>query len=442
MVRRSPGSNDTIAAIATCCVAPSGINIIRISGDRAESVIKGIFKSVDIEDGMEPNRMYLGRIIGDNFLERAFCVLYKAPKSYTGEDVAEIHCHGGRGVTAAVLRLVLKNGARLAEAGEFTKRAFLNGKLKLNEAEGVADMINAETEGQVRNAYKLMSGEITTGIEEAQGYIKEAIAYIEAKLDYPDEMADETDEKILPILNKAIGITDRLIASSEKTKTLKYGIDIAIIGNPNSGKSSLLNAILKEERAIVTPIAGTTRDVIKESVEYRGIKLNFLDTAGIRESDDEIEMMGVNKSYDAARSADIVIYLKDATDRDGAEPKILKGLKYIKVINKTDVADTDEDGIKISALKGINIDNLLERIATEAGLGKIDGGIITNERHVSALCECKKYLNSALNGYETTSPDCVTVDLYSAAEELGKITGSDVGEDVIEEIFTRFCVGK
>ncbi len=437
---------DTIAAIATNPLFSAGISIIRISGDNAESVIDKIFSCSAAPQERKPNVMYLGTVKGKNFSEKAFCVFYKAPKSYTGEDVAEIHCHGGRGVTTAVLNLILENGARLAEAGEFTKRAFLNGKMSLSEAEGVAEMINAETEGQVKNAYRLMSGELNTLLEKIYSDLTYCAALSEAKMDYPEETEDEDIGACKQIIAKALSEVRDLLKSSANRKILQNGADIAIIGIPNAGKSSFLNAVCKEDRAIVTALAGTTRDVVKESVEVGGIKLNFLDTAGIRESGDEIEKIGIERSRKAAANADVVIFITDATVESEKEEEIAKlteGRPTVKVCNKTDEEKYPKEGIRICAKTGENVDKVLEEVLKKVKSDEIKtNGVITVERHISALRECEKHLADCLDGYETKTPDLIAVDLYQARKALGKIGGKDVPEETVNEIFSRFCVGK
>ena len=441
---------DTIVAVATSMTSSAGINIIRISGDNSLRWVGEIFSSRKISDGvMEPNRMYLGRIDGKNFSEKAFCVYYKSPFSYTGEDVVEIHCHGGKGVTTAIVRMLREKGARPAEAGEFTKRAFLNGKMTLNEAEGVIDMINASSESQIKTAYRLMNGELTRGIEECEKLLVETAATLEAKLDYPEELEDDARMIAKPKLGEAKGVCSRLIACSARRKTLNEGVYIAIIGTPNAGKSSLLNALLGEERAIVSDEAGTTRDVVRESVDYDGIRFNFLDTAGIREGGaGKVEKIGIERSLNTIESADVIIFVTDATvpvsDDERRIAGLVSGKKTVTVQNKTDrEAYPREGAMKISAKTGEGVNGLVDRLLEEADRdGIYEEGVITNERHIYALEEAYRQIREAEEGFDFMPSECVLENVRAALSALGRITGKDVSDSIIDEVFSRFCVGK
>ena len=304
---------DTIVAVATSLATTSAINIIKVSGEDAFAIVQSVFSCKKMPSSPEPNYMYLGRIEGKNFSERAFCVFFKGPHSYTGEDVAEVHCHGGIGVTQAIVRLLREKGARPAQAGEFTKRAFLNGKLTLAEAEGLLDVINAESESAIHNAYRLVGGQLLQGLYESEKRLISAMAMLEVKLDYPEEVEEDTFPQAQEALRFALKEVAALLSSAAYAKIVKYGADVAIVGLPNVGKSTLLNALVRSDRAIVSDIAGTTRDVLSESIELSGIRLNFLDTAGIRESGDVIEKIGVERSKKAIEGADIVLFITDLT---------------------------------------------------------------------------------------------------------------------------------
>ena len=438
----------TICAISTA--VGGAIGIVRVSGPKAIEIVDSIFVSASGRKlcDYENQSLAYGNILTDDgmMLDEVLVSVFRHPHSYTGEDCVEISCHGSSFILQQVVQQLLNHGCFNAQPGEFTKRAFLNGKLSLSEAEGVADMINAETTSQVRNAFLLMSGELTQGIEKAEKELVSAAAYLEAKMDYPEELEEETKPLAKAVLKSALNETERLLKSSGKAKMLNNGINIAIIGIPNAGKSSVLNAILKEDRAIVTPIAGTTRDVIKESVEYKGIKLNFLDTAGIREDGDEIEKIGIDKTKEAIKKADVVLFISDPT-REKAEEKeieeLIKDKDVVRLINKSDIKKTDGDGISISAVTGENIDVILDEVLKKCNTEEMDKeGVVTNERHVSALKECKKHLDEALRNYDFAATECTVVDVYAAAEALGKITGRSASDEVVDEIFSTFCVGK
>ncbi len=439
--------SDTIVAVATSMSSSAGVNIVRVSGDKALAIAKKIFVSKKLTEPMQPNYMYLGRVVSRNFTEKAFCVYYKSPFSYTGEDVIEVHCHGGKGVTTAIVRTIRENGARPAEPGEFTKRAFLNNKMSLAEAEGVIDMINARTESQMLNAYRLMSGELMKGIVESEKRLIETASMLEAKLDYPEELEEETRPAAKDALENALKEVDRLLSTTANVKTVEGGADIAIVGVPNAGKSSLLNAIVKQERAIVSDIAGTTRDVLKESVEIDGIRLNFLDTAGIREGKDVIEIMGIERSKKAIESADVILNVIDVSREKNEEEialeTLLKGKKVVTVANKTDKELFPREGVRICAKTGEGVQDVINEIMRLVGRESIyDEGVLTNERHIYALQECKREIEEALSSYEIFPSECILENVRGALCAIGKITGNSVSESIVDEVFSRFCVGK
>lgn len=440
--------NDCIAAAATSTAANAGINILRISGDGALPLAQKIFTFPVPDTDIIQDTMYLGVINGKSFSDRAFCVYFKAPKSYTGEDVVEFHCHGGRGLANAVLRLIFDNGARPAEAGEFTKRAFLNGKLSLAQAEGVCEIINAESEEQIAQAYRQLSGEISKEIYSMEERLVEIISGLEAKLDYPEEIEDSFDAAAKDGLTAVKARVEKLLENSRYASVVADGVSVAITGLPNVGKSSLLNALVMSDRAIVTDIAGTTRDVLRESIELDGIRINILDTAGIRESGDGIEKIGVERTKQAVKAADIVIFVTDTTVPVGAEEnaveEMLEGKIVIKAANKSDIGKFErENAVKITAKPPAEIAPLLERLKKIIGLEKIhSSAVITQRRHIDCLVKASGFINGALEAFGSVPAECTLLDIHEALRELSAITGGNVGENIVNEIFSKFCVGK
>lgn len=440
---------DVIVAVATSTAGNAGVNIIRLSGEGVKKIIEKIFYSKSLaKKEMIPNMMYLGKIQGKNFMEQALCVFFKAPKSYTGEDVAEFHCHGGKGIAKAVMSLCIDKGARPATAGEFTKRAFLNGKMNLAQAEGIMEIINAESESQIMQSYRLLSGEISQGIYEMEERLIKVIAGLEVRLDYPEETEDEPNQPYEENIKEVIKDIGKLLEGAKHTKTITEGLNVAIIGLPNVGKSSLLNGLVMAERAIVTEHEGTTRDVLKEQIVLDGIKINLLDTAGIRQSVDDIEKIGIEKSRETIKAADIIIFLMDLSKPQTEQEKELENLfddkKTLRVANKKDISRYPrENAIYIKAKPPRDIEELKNKILELAGKEEIfNSNIITTERHITCLKEAKEHFKKALKGFNKVPAECSLIDIREGYNELAKITGDDISESIIEEVFSTFCVGK
>ncbi|MBO5713953.1 MAG: tRNA uridine-5-carboxymethylaminomethyl(34) synthesis GTPase MnmE, partial [Clostridia bacterium] len=337
-------TSENIAAISTA-LAPSGVAVIRISGDNPLIVAEKMFTPLGKTPVKEftPNVMYAGEVDAGDFCDFGMCVYFKAPKSFTGEDTIEFHIHGGTAITRGVLQKVLSSGARLATNGEFTKRAFINGKLSLSSAEGLIDMINSEAVSGVRAGYNLYREKLTKEIELEQDKITQALAEIDADMDFPEEDLEEmSTDRVQELLSSVVEKLDKLIASYKTGRILKSGVKVAIVGKPNTGKSSTLNAILNYDKAIVSDIAGTTRDIVEGATDINGVRFNFSDTAGIRESDDVIERMGVNLSKRVLEESDIILFIIDASQFDSLDEEIFELIKdknYITVINKIDKSD-------------------------------------------------------------------------------------------------------
>jgi len=454
----------TITAIGTS-LGTSGINIIRLSGENSLNIIKKIF---DNYSKLSPNSIIYGKL-NDNgaFVDNVLISYFKAPNSFTGEDICEINCHGGTYITREILDLVIKNGAELATPGEFSKRAFLNGKMDLSEAEGVIDLINAKTKTEARIATEQLDGQLFKKIVDLREKLIEILAQVEVSIDYPEYDNVEVDNShVLNLLELEICEISKLIDSYEEGKYIKNGINVAILGRPNVGKSSLLNNLAQYERAIVTDIAGTTRDIVEETINIGDVILNISDTAGIRDTEDVIEKIGVSKSIKKMDEVDLVIYILNADENLSKEDintlsKIQnKGIKYIVVINKMDkyvksIFDTFmlqlsenniNETVNISIYENSGIDDLKKKILHmffEDSLNNINEVMIVNERHKKLLEKSVEYLNNAKKDVLKDMPvDIISIQIKESAKKLGEIIGYDISQDIVDKIFTKFCLGK
>ena len=454
---------DTIAAISTGMTS-SGIGIVRISGPDAVEIADKIYDSRNGKKlaDMPTHTIHYGYIRdGEEFLDEVLVMLMRGPRSFTSEDTVEINCHGGVYAMNRILELVTRKGARLAEPGEFTKRAFLNGRIDLSQAEAVIDVINAKNEYALKSSVSQLKGSVLKAVREIREKIIYHIAYIESALDdpehisldgYPEQLEEQTEQWIEKITS--------LIASAENGKRMKEGIRTVIVGKPNAGKSSLLNVLLGEERAIVTDIAGTTRDVLEEQMSLSGLSLNIIDTAGIRETEDVVEKIGVKKAKTYAKDADLVIYVADSStqldENDEEIMELIRDRKAIVLLNKMDLdlvtteemirERLDKPVIPISAKEEQGIDRLEQTIKDmfyDGNLSFNDQIYITNMRQKAALSEALESLKQVMTSIQNQMPeDFFSIDLMNAYEELGSITGESVGEDLVNEIFSKFCMGK
>ena len=453
----------TIVAIST---APGigGIGIIRMSGEDSFNILEKVFdakKKEDI-DKIKGYTIKYGNIVDENknIIDEVLVSYFKAPRSYTAENMCEINSHGGIVIMNKILDLCLRNGAQMAEPGEFTKRAFLNGRLDLSQAEAVIDVINAKTDKEAKVSVEQLEGNLSNKIEKIRKTIISIMADIEATIDYPEyDLEEVTNQKISDILSEVDKELDSLEKSFYNGKILREGINTAIIGRPNAGKSSLLNVILNEERAIVTDIEGTTRDTIEEYISIEGVPLKILDTAGIRNANDEVEKIGVNKAVEIAKKSDIVIAIFDITRQFNEEDRkiidLVKEKNAIIVLNKIDL----EKDLKIKELEEINKPIVRISTKTREGVDKLFGEIVklfklneiandgefivSNNRHKSLILNARKNLTKARETIDNHLPiDIISSFMKEILEELGKITGETVTEDVIKEIFSKFCLGK
>ena len=446
--------SNTIVALSPPNLA-GAISIVRLSGNEAIDIADKLFRNKKDKQpsSFKPRMLEHGTIHTENFNEDCLCVVFKAPYSYTGENLVEFQLHGGMKISEGVIRACLGAGARLATNGEFTKRAFMNGKMSLASAEGMMDMINAESEAEIRAGYNLLKGELSILAENAQNELTDLLSEIEVSFDYPEETIEYVTKKT---------VKDRLIAMNEKItntlatartgKLLKNGVNVLILGKPNAGKSSLLNRLLSFDRAIVTDIAGTTRDTIEDTFIVNGTKFNVIDTAGIRETDDTVEKIGVDKAKSLIDGADIILYVKDASTKDTTEDKLIQDLiktkNYIVAINKSDVIenaniDLKNNEILVSAKNNTGIDLLKNKLyeLSNTSPAMHSNIIITNERHKDALERARISISQALDNMEL-SLDLISIDLKLAYSALGEITGNTTGEDIIDAIFSKFCLGK
>lgn len=444
---------NTICAISTP-IGRGAISIVRLSGKDSLKIMGEVFssKSFDIQK-IQPRFMYFGEFdLGDNAKENCLAVYFKAPFTYTGEDLVEFQIHGGTLLTQKVLSRVIEKGARLAEAGEFTKRAFENGKISLDMAESIIGEINAESVGELKASLNQAQGRLARKIKALQDSLTENIAQIEATLDYPEEDFEKSaKEQIFANISQISGVLDEFIKTYESSKFITKGINVAIVGSPNVGKSSLLNALIGQDRAIVTDIAGTTRDVLSETVQYKGVNLNFIDTAGIRESADVVEKIGIERSKNSINNADVILFVLDGSRKmsqyDREIDILLKNKNNVlKIVNKCDLArelEEQENEIKISALREENVENLKEKIFSMIFEEEIDFNkdIIINTRHIQILNESKAIVNEILSN-QSASMDVIAMLIKNLWNSLGKITGECENESIIDLIFSKFCLGK
>lgn len=455
---------DTIAAISSAA-GNSGIGIIRVSGDEAIEVVDKIFRPANKNKklaNVESHTVHYGHIMdGDKTLDQVLVIVMKNPHSYTGEDTVEIDCHGGMLILKKVLDLVLKNGARTAEPGEFTKRAFLNGRIDLSQAEAVMDLINSKNDFALNSSIEQLKGGVSDAIKDIRKDIIYHIAFIESALDDPEHISlDGYDEEITEMLNENIDKISKLVNSFDNGRIMKEGIKTVILGKPNAGKSSLLNLMLGEDRAIVTDIEGTTRDTLEENINFNGLSLKIIDTAGIRDTEDLVERIGVNKAKEIAKEGDLIIYVVDGSreldDNDREIIKLINDKQAIILVNKSDMdtvinidelkKDSNRDVILFSAKNGEGMDQHEEEIRNMFYSGKVtynDQVYITNARHKEALENALESLKQVKNSVDAGMPeDFYSIDLMDAYTDLGLIIGESVEDDLVDEIFSKFCMGK
>jgi tRNA modification GTPase len=440
---------ENIVAISSGMVA-SGVAVIRISGDSPLSVAEKMFKpngKVKVKD-FEPNKMYVGEILAKDFKDFGMCVYFKLPKSFTGEDVVEFHSHGGLAITKGILERALECGARLAKNGEFTKRAFINGKLSLASAEGLIDMINSESVAGAKAGYYLYREKLTNEIIEMQNALTDCLAEIDADMDFPEEDLEikatiSAKKNIESVIEKI----EKLLATFKVGRTLKSGVKVAIVGKPNTGKSSLLNALLNYDKAIVSSIAGTTRDIVEGSIDINGVRFNLFDTAGIRETGDAIETLGVSLSKRTLEESQLILFVLDGFDKNSEDDEIFNTIKdknIITILNKCDLGEVKDDraDIIISAKEKSNLESLRALMFEKVIDINLDGDFLCEERHYEALVRAKESLRKALDGINNFTLDLISIDIKDGWDALGEVSGKTATEEIINNIFSKFCVGK
>ncbi|MCM3762791.1 tRNA uridine-5-carboxymethylaminomethyl(34) synthesis GTPase MnmE [Alkalihalobacillus oceani] len=456
--------SDTIAAISTA-LGEGAIGIVRLSGEEAIAIADKMYKGKEVLAEVASHSIVYGHIIDrttEELIEEAMVSVMRAPRTFTREDVVEINCHGGLLSVNRVLQLALKNGARLAEPGEFTKRAFLNGRIDLSQAEGVMDLIRAKTDQAMNVALKQVEGKLSTKVQTLRQALLETVAHVEVNIDYPEYDAETMTHALLREKAEFVKTEiDKLLRTAAQGKILREGLSTVIIGRPNVGKSSLLNSLVHENKAIVTDIPGTTRDVIEEYVNVRGVPLRLVDTAGIRETEDIVERIGVERSRQVLKEADLILLVLNYGEELSAEDKALfeavAGMNVIVIVNKTDLPQKinleevrqlaeREKLVTTSLLHDEGVDQLEQAIAELFFGGGIESGDMTyvsNSRHIALLEQAKATITDALDGIEADVPiDIVQIDITRTWELLGEIIGESVQESLIDQLFSQFCLGK
>ena len=437
---------DTIAAIATP-IGTGGVGVIRISGEKSFEIIDKIYSKHNLEEGKISHGW---SVDGEKKIDEVLLLPFRNPKSYTGEDVIEIHCHGGINVVRNILDVVLKNGARIAERGEFTKRAFMNRKMDLSQAEAVADLIHAKTKDFAKQSAKNLSGALSQKIKEIRTDIFNVLSKIVAGIDFPEDVAEPEYDYIIQEFEKALDKIDKILSCAKSSNIMRQGIKIAIVGKPNVGKSSLFNTLLNVERAIVTDIAGTTRDVIKETLDW-DVAITLIDTAGIRDNDEvgKVEEIGIEYSKQSADEADLILFLYDSSKGMNEDDKtildLIKDKNHIIIANKADLTETRNcDTFYLSTVTKEGLDELKDKIKQTAyNFSLEDTEFVTNNRQQDCLEKCRTSLVQALEAAKINElQDLISIDLKSALLFLDEITGEVITDDILNNIFDHFCIGK